>query len=139
MSQKTKKQRDPPPALCGRNGGKSESGKRLPFITIYADLMQESEFTDLPSGARMLYLCMMLEAKQNTDRFEFPASIAERYGFKGHTLRNCLKKLEEAGFIKCLECNRTLRTANVYAHSQDWKFRPAKAPAPSNQKSSPHG
>lgn len=71
-----KKPRDPPYWLTGPKGGKSANGKPLPFVPLYADLLQSEQFQALSRVDRLVYIAMGLEAKTFKD-FKFPeCSIA---------------------------------------------------------------
>lgn len=50
-----KKKVDPPYWVTGKSGGKAASGRPLPFVQIYADLMQAQAFNSLSAGARWCY------------------------------------------------------------------------------------
>ena len=58
-----KKKVDPPYWVTGQGCGKAASGQALPFVQIYADLMQAPAFYSLSAGARWCYLSMAIEAK----------------------------------------------------------------------------
>lgn len=116
-----KKKVDPPFWLTGKLGGKSPTGQPLPFVQLYADLMQAPAFTALSAGARFCYLSMALEAKGNRC-FEFPRKTAERYGIPGRTLVRNVQELENAGFLHC-RSGRTTRTASEYEFSLNWKLK----------------
>lgn len=116
-----RKPRDPPYWLTGPKGGKSENGKQLPFVAIYADLLQSEKFQELAPGEQMLYITMSLEAK-GQESFEFSRATAEHYGISNAALRRCVPKLVEAGFISVVENNRTRRKPNVYRFEMGWKI-----------------
>lgn len=59
-----KKKVDPPYWVTGKSCGKAASGQPLPFVQIYADLMQAPAFNSLSAGARWCYLSMTIEATQ---------------------------------------------------------------------------
>ena len=87
-----RKQRDPPYWLTGPKGGKSANGKQLPFVSLYADLLQSEKFQELAPGEQMLYIMMSLEAK-GQEAFEFSRATAEMYGISNAALRRCVPKL----------------------------------------------
>ena len=122
-----RKQRDPPYWLTGPKGGKSANGKRLPFVSLYADLLQSEKFQELAPGEQMLYIMMMLEAK-GQEAFEFSRATAEMYGISNAALRRCVPKLIDAGFISVVENNRTRRKPNVYRFEIGWKIQKKAAP-----------
>lgn len=116
-----RKPRDPPYWLTGPKCGKSTNGKQLPFVSLYADLLQSEKFQKLAPGEQMLYITMALEAK-GQESFEFSRATAEQYGISNAALRRCVPKLAEAGFISIVENNRTRRKPNVYRFEMDWKI-----------------
>lgn len=122
-----RKPQDPPYWLTGPKGGKSANGKQLPFAAIYADLLQSEQFQELAPGEQILYIAMCVEAKRQAT-FEFPKATAAQYGFGGTTLRRCVPKLIDAGFISVVENNRTRRKPNVYRFELDWKLPKKTAP-----------
>lgn len=122
-----KKPRDPPYWLTGPKGGKSENGKQVPFVSLYADLLQSTAFQELYPVERLVYITMGLEAK-GLKEFSFTESTAKQYGFSGMTLRRCVAKLIEAGFISVVENNRTRRKPNIYRFEMDWKLPKKTAP-----------
>ena len=114
-----RKPRDPPYWLTGPKGGKSANGKQLPFVSLYADLLQSKEFQELAPGEQMLYIMMTLEAKRQ-ETFEFSRATAEQYGISNAALRRCVPKLIDAGFISVVENNRTRRKPNIYRFELGW-------------------
>lgn len=80
-----RKQRDPPYWLTGPKGGKSANGKQLPFVSLYADLLQSEKFQELAPGEQMLYIMMSLEAK-GQEAFEF--SNGQRQKCTGLVMRH---------------------------------------------------
>jgi len=65
---------------------------------------------------------MTLEAK-GRKQFEFPLSVAKRYGVSNSTLRRSVKELENAGFIKRVS-GKTTRTPTDYEFDRSWKSPP---------------
>lgn len=118
-----KKKVDPPFWVTGKSGGKSPGGQPLPFVQLYADLMQSPEFNSLTAGARLCYISMTIEAKGNR-RFEFARKTAERYGIPQRTLVRNVQELVSAGFLLC-RSGRSTRTASEYEFSIDWKIKGA--------------
>lgn len=96
-----KKPRDPPYWLTGPKGGKSANGKPLPFVPLYADLLQSEQFQALSRVDRLVYIAMGLEAKTFKD-FKFPESTAKLYGFSGMALRRSVQDLVERGSSRLL-------------------------------------
>lgn len=119
-----KKKVDPPYWVTGKSGGKAASGQPLPFVQIYADLMQAQAFNSLSAGARWCYLAMTVEAKGKR-KFEFTRKTAERYGIISRTLFRNVQELIKAGFLNC-RSGRTTRTASEYEFSLDWKLNNPK-------------
>ena len=122
-----RKPRDPPYWLTGPKGGKSANGKPLPFVPLYADLLQSEQFQALSRVDQLVYIAMGLEAKTFKD-FKFPESTAKLYGFSGMALRRSVQDLVDAGFISVVENNRTRRKPNVYRFEVDWKLPKKTAP-----------
>lgn len=120
---KGRKRRDPPFWVTGPSGGKSTRGKPLPFVPVYVDLLQAPAFFDLTPNARLCYIAMAAEAK-GSSAFEFPQSVAARYGISSTTLRRCIDELIAAGFICCTASGRFTRTPNSYQFSLAWKQTP---------------
>lgn len=118
-----RKRRDPPFWVTGPSGGKSTSGKPLPFVPVYVDLLQAPAFLNLTPSARFCFISMAAEAK-GSPAFEFPKSIAARYGIPSTTLRRCISELIHAGFICCASSGRFTRSANSYQFSLAWKQTP---------------
>lgn len=123
-----RKPRDPPYWLTGPKGGKSANGKQLPFVSLYADLLQSEQFQKRAPGEQMVYIMMALEAK-GQETFEFSRATAEQYGISNAALRRCVPKLIEAGFISVVEHNRTRRKPNIYRFEMGWKI-PKKPASP---------
>lgn len=123
-----RKQRDPPYWLTGPKGGKTSTGKSVPFVRLYADLLQSQVFQSLSPVEKNLYTAMALVAGENRT-FEFTESTAKRFGFSGMALRRGVKSLTDAGFISTLENNRTLRKANLYQFEITWKMPKDCAPS----------
>lgn len=119
-----KKKVDPPFWVTGKNGGKSPSGQPLPFVQLYADLMQSPAFNTLTPGARWCYICMTIEAKGGLC-FEFARKAAERYGIPQRTLVRNVQELINAGFLFC-RSGRSTRTASEYEFCISWKQKGAK-------------
>lgn len=119
-----KKKVDPPYWVTGQGCGKAASGQALPFVQIYADLMQAPAFYSLSAGARWCYLSMAIEAKGKRC-FEFTRKTAERYGIKDRTLIRNVQELSAAGFLTC-RSGRTTRTASEYEFAMDWKLEKPK-------------
>ena len=119
-----KKKVDPPYWVTGQGCGKAASGQALPFVQIYADLMQAPAFYSLSAGARGCYLSMTVEAKGKRE-FEFTRKTAERYGIISRTLFRNVQELIKAGFLNC-RSGRTTRTASEYEFSLDWKLNNPK-------------
>ena len=118
-----KKKVDPPFWVTGKSGGKSPGGQPLPFVQLYADLMQSPKFNSLTAGARLCYISMTIEAKGNRC-FEFARKTAERYGIPQRTLVRNVQELVSAGFLLC-RSGRSTRTASEYEFSIDWKIKGA--------------
>lgn len=119
-----KKKVDPPFWVTGKKGGKSTSGQPIPFIQIYADLMQAQTFNSLSAGARWCYLSMVTEAKGKRC-FEFTRKTAEQYGIARRTFVRYVQELTESGFLIC-RSGRNTRTASAYEFSLDWKLKEPK-------------
>lgn len=122
-----RKPRDPPYWLTGSKGGKSANGKQLPFVPLYADLLQSEGFYHLSPIDRLVYISMGLAAGGNST-FEFTESTAKRFGFSGMALRRAVTDLVEAGFISVVENNRTRRKPNIYRFEMGWKLPKGTAP-----------
>lgn len=123
-----RKPRDPPYWLTGPKGGKSANGKQLPFVSLYADLLQSEEFQKRLSHVdKLVYIAMGLEAKGSKE-FSFTESTAKQYGFSGMALRRSVQDLVDAGFISIVENNRTRRKPNIYRFEVEWKL--PKRPTP---------
>lgn len=120
-----KKVRDPPFWVTGRGAGKTKNHQPLPFVQLYADLLQDPAFYELPPSARLVYVCMALEAKGKAG-FEFSHSTAQRFGISDTTLRTAVKQLVAAGFLKN-ESGRFNHQSSRYTFLIDWKTRPAPA------------
>lgn len=112
--------------LLGHRQKLREGGERspLPFVQIYADLMQAQAFNSLSAGARWCYLSMTIEAKGKRE-FEFTRKTAEQYGIAKRTLVRYVQELAESGFLNC-KSGRSTRTASEYEFSMDWKLKEAK-------------
>lgn len=119
-----KKKVDPPYWVTGKSCGKAASGQPLPFVQIYADLMQAQAFHSLSAGARWCYLSMATEAKGKRS-FEFTRKTAERYGIAKRTLVRYVQELADSGFLIC-KSGRSTRTASEYEFSMDWKLKETK-------------
>lgn len=65
---------------------------------------------------------MALEAKGNK-QFEFPLSVAKRYGVGNSTLRRSVEELKEAGFIQSVS-GKSSRTPTSYEFIKSWKTPP---------------
>lgn len=119
-----KKKVDPPYWVTGKGCGKSKNGQPLPFVQIYADLMQDPGFHSLTASARWCYLSMVMEAK-GKQCFEFTRKTAESYGIIGRTLVRNVQELSDFGLLECYS-GRTTRTASEYKFSMDWKLKKLK-------------
>ena len=83
------------------------------------DGVEKNPFVELPDGAKVLYLSMCMEAAGKRT-FEFPLSAAKKYCIPNGSLRRNIKKLIDAGFIRC-QSGYHARLSNVYEFSLDWK------------------
>lgn len=118
------KKYDPPFWVTGKSGGKSPGGKPLPFVQIYADLLQSPEFSALTASSRFCYISMTIEAK-GLRCFEFTRKTAESYGIPQRTLVRSVQELVSAGFLIC-KSGRSTRTASEYEFCISWKQKSAK-------------
>lgn len=98
------------------------NAKNEPFSQFGVSLFQAKQFQALSLSTRYVYLCMALEAKGNK-KFEFPLSVANRYNIANTTLRNAVKDLKAAGFIKATS-GKTTRTPTSYEFDRTWKTPP---------------
>lgn len=76
----------------------------------------------LSYGERLLYLCMVEEAKGQKS-FEFPRHVAAKYGFPWSTAHPAIKSLVEAGLIRKTEQGGGAWGKNSYEFSNDWKAK----------------
>lgn len=76
----------------------------------------------LSYGERLLYLCMVGEAK-GKKCFEFSKSTAKKYGFPWSTACPAIHKLIDAGFIAIKEQGGATWGKNVYEFSDIWKSK----------------
>lgn len=95
----------------------------MPFVKVYADLMVHPSYCNLNTGARQLYIAMLLESMGKPE-FEFPMSIAKKYGIAGRTLVDSVKRLMESGFIKVIASGKNTREPSRYSFSSAWKESP---------------
>lgn len=93
-----------------------------PFTQFGVSLFQSEPFQKLKNPSRLVYLYMALEAK-GKERFEFPLSVAKRYGVSNSTLRRSAEELESAGFIKRVS-GKSSRTPTSYEFTRTWKTPP---------------
>ena len=115
-----RKKADPPFWITGRQNGKTEGNKVLPFVLLYADLLQDPAFTALPEASKLCYVAMSLECRGKME-FSFPRKTAERYGISRRTLIRCVDSLVSAGFIRIKSPGRVTRTESIYEFSPAWK------------------
>lgn len=76
----------------------------------------------LSYGDRLLYLCMIGEAKGHKC-FEFPRLVAKKYGFPWSTAQPAIHRLIDAGFIVIKEHGGASWGKTVYEFSDEWKRR----------------
>lgn len=99
-----------------------------PFAQLGVTLLQSPQFKALPPSSRVLYPCMLIEARgHESTPFQFTRKTAERYGIEAKTLYRSLHELEEAGFIKSSANNRHRAKANEYILSLDWQYNNANS------------
>ncbi|MCR5836708.1 MAG: hypothetical protein K6G88_09385 [Lachnospiraceae bacterium] len=116
----------------------SVSGKDY-FGTIYDGMCRSETYRKLHIGAKHFYTlcrvqsrsshgkaCLYKHAKEwgtnyNENYFVFPASHLEMYGIERSNAHKYFKELQEAGFIRKVECNKHIHKVNVYEFSDKWK------------------
>ena len=97
----------------------SQFGQSL-FLTRKDEHGNESnEFLKLTSGERLLYLCMVIEAKRKRT-FKFTLACARKYGFSSSSFRKELQTLINKGFIT-RQSGRVTREPNIFEFCFDWK------------------
>lgn len=89
------------------------------FIQVGRSLLQSAEFQMLSAGARMLYLCLCVESGGKRD-FQFPLSVAKKYGIANVSLRRQIDELTERGFIT-VTSGANARAPNLYSFSHEWR------------------
>lgn len=102
------------------SGGASETGRPIPFVQVYADLMEHPSFCALTSGSMRLYFIMLLESKGRKE-FELPyAVLRKKYGYRSDTtIAKSVKELENTGFITKIS-GKSNRTKTQYSFSSEW-------------------
>lgn len=93
-----------------------------PFTQFGVSLPQSEPFQRLSNPSKLVYLYMALEAKGNK-QFEFPLSVAKKYGVSNSTLRRSVEELKGAGFIQSVS-GKSSRTPTSYEFSKSWKTPP---------------
>lgn len=98
--------------------------RELRFLQVGNSLLLSPEFKTLSSGARLLYLCMGMEAGGKKG-FQFPRSAQHKYGFDECTAARYIRELISAGFVRLVSSGRIVRQPNLY------EFPPRRKDAPS--------
>ena len=89
------------------------------FLQIGNSLLLAKSFQTMSAGARVLYLCMMMEAG-GKKRFQFPLKAANKYGFASASFRRYVNELISAGVI-ARDSGANVRQPNVYEFTYGWK------------------
>lgn len=109
------------------------------FGTLYDSMLKNKKFQDLNIGARFFYVCCRVQSQSkqgkqclykhaeeykrnyNENVFVFPSDHLAKYGIQRNNAPKLFAQLEEAGFIKKLECNNHQHKVNVYTFTDAWK------------------
>ena len=91
------------------------------FIQVGNSLLLEEKWQALTYGQRAMYLCMKMEAGGQT-YFQFPRSVARKYGFHWATASALIRGLMDARFIRLVYSGKPTREPNEYAFIIDWKL-----------------
>ena len=95
------------------------------FSRLGDSLMDSEIFNSLSSYARLLYL-YMIRASAGKETFTFQHGFYTRYRMTNRTFCRLRDELVNAGFIKVVQNNKTVRKANVYQFSNAWKIHEGK-------------
>lgn len=88
------------PWLTNKAPGSKTNGR---FIQVGNSLLMNTQFQELSTGAKYLYLCMAMEAGSKND-FAFSKGVAARkYGIASTSFERHRRELESAGFICLLD------------------------------------
>ena len=119
--------------------GNASIKKNDNFGSIYDTMCRHPAYHALSSGAKNMYTLCRVQARSEHGRrtlykhneqyglnysceecFVFPAKHMRLYGIDGGNGYKWLQQLEEHGFIKAVERNKTRREVNVYRFCTDW-------------------
>lgn len=89
------------------------------FSMLFHSMLKHKSFISLSDKAKTIYL-YMTDYSNGKYEFTYPYSIYKNISSKP-TFINCIKELEQHGFIEVKFCGKHTRTENIYTFSSKWK------------------